>query len=188
MFWRVNLATLSRVSQVACHSRELAGQFWRLVREWKVQSWGVHRDFRDSARDSLASETSSREKHLANFSKLLAWSVLAGVSSDYLATYLSREKRVFCTVRAVFKIFFSFPSNFCDYSLSLSTVSFPNTTCHPLRTPFLLYLNSKSSRKRYGFSFSHFVFLVFELFPLDYMRWSSDLCWVSVSILFSVHA
>ena len=106
------LATQSRVSQVACHNRKLAGQFWRLVHEWKVQSRGIHRDFRDLARDSLTSETSSREKHLENFSKLLFWSVLVGGSGDYLATYLSREKRVFCTVRAVFKIFFSFPSNF----------------------------------------------------------------------------
>ena len=106
------LATQSRVSQVACHSRKLAGQFWRLVHEWKVQSRGIHRDFCDLARDSLASETSSREKHLENFSKLLSWSVLVGGSGDYLVTYLSREKRVFCTVRAVFKFFFSFPSNF----------------------------------------------------------------------------
>ena len=63
------LATQSRVSQVACHNRELAGQFWRLVCEWKVQSWEIHRNFRGSARDSLASETSSCEKHLANFFK-----------------------------------------------------------------------------------------------------------------------
>ena len=41
--------------------------FWRLVREWKVQSRGLHRDFLDLARDSLASETSSRENHLVNF-------------------------------------------------------------------------------------------------------------------------
>ena len=106
------LATQSRVSQVACHSRELASQFWQLVREWKVQSREVHRDFRGSARDSFASETSSREKHLENFSKLLIWSVLAGGSGDYLATYLSCKKWVFCIVRAFFKIFFSFPSNF----------------------------------------------------------------------------
>ena len=76
------LVTQSQVSQVACHSRELADQFWRLVREWKVQSWGVYRDFRGSSHNSLASETSSREKHLENFSKLLAWSVLVGVSGD----------------------------------------------------------------------------------------------------------
>ena len=65
------LATQSHVSQVACHNRELAGQFWRLVREWKVQLRGVHKDFHGLARDSLTSETSSREKQLANFSKLL---------------------------------------------------------------------------------------------------------------------
>ena len=106
------LATQSRLSQVACHSCELAGQFWRLVREWKVQSQGVHRDFRGSSRDSLASETSSRKKHLENFSKLLSWSVLASGSGDYLAIYLSHEKCMLCIVRAVFKIFFSFPSNF----------------------------------------------------------------------------
>ena len=61
------LATQSRVRQVACHSRELAGQFWRLVREWKVQSQGVHREFRDLARDSLTSRLSSYEKHLEIF-------------------------------------------------------------------------------------------------------------------------
>ena len=66
------LATQSRVSQVACHSHELTGQFCQLVPKWKVQSRGVHRDFRGSARDSLASKTSSREKHLENFSKLLS--------------------------------------------------------------------------------------------------------------------
>ena len=99
------LETQSRVSQVACHSRELTGQFWRLVREWKVQSRGVHRDFCGSARDSLMSETSSREKHLENFSKILAWSVLAGVSGDYLATYLSSENRVFLQNELIFNTF-----------------------------------------------------------------------------------
>ena len=93
------LATQSRVSQVACHSHDLAGLFWWLVHEWKVQSRGVYRDFRSLAHDSLASKTSNRE-------------VLTGGSGDYLTTYLSHEKRVFCIVRAVFKIFFSFPSNF----------------------------------------------------------------------------
>ena len=67
------LATQSRVSQVTCHSRELACQFWRLVRKWKVQSWGLHRDFRGSARDSLAGRPSSRKKHLENFSKFCLW-------------------------------------------------------------------------------------------------------------------
>ena len=64
---------------VACHSRELAGQFWQLVCEWKIQSRGLHRDFHGSARDSLAGRPSSREKHLENFFKILSLSVLAAV-------------------------------------------------------------------------------------------------------------
>ena len=72
------LATQSRAIQVACHSRELAGRFWRLVREWKVQSREVHRDFHGSARDSLASETSSRGKLLANFFKTFGLKCFGG--------------------------------------------------------------------------------------------------------------
>ena len=96
------LATQSRVIQVACHSHELAGRFWQLVREWKVQSWGVHKDFRGSACDSLTSETCSHEKHFANFSKLLAWSVLAGETGDFLVTYLSHENHVVCKKKLFF--------------------------------------------------------------------------------------
>ena len=43
---------------------------WRLVREWKVQSREVHKDFRGSDHDSLASGTSGRKIHLENFSKV----------------------------------------------------------------------------------------------------------------------
>ena len=57
------------------------GSGWRFVRGWKVQSWGVHRDFHGSVRNSFASGTSSREKHLENFSKVFFqvfwWLVLA---------------------------------------------------------------------------------------------------------------
>ena len=76
------LATQSRVSPVACHSRELASLFWRLVREWKVQSHGLHKNFRGSAHDSLVGIPSSREKHLENFFKILSLSVLAAWPSD----------------------------------------------------------------------------------------------------------
>ena len=80
------LATQSRVIQVACYSCELTGWFWRLVHEWKVQSRGVHRDFRDLARDSLASETSSHEQHLEIFFKSLG---LCGYSNSvYVIWYL----------------------------------------------------------------------------------------------------
>ena len=118
------LATLSWVIQVACYSRELAGWFWRLVREWMVQSQGVHRDFRGSARDSLAGRPSSREKHLENFSQFCLWMFCRLAVS----TCLSREKCVFCVSKIVFKTFSVFPSNFCDCSLSSLFLSQLNLT------------------------------------------------------------
>ena len=92
------LATQSWVIQVACYSREIACWFWRLVREWKVQSRKVHRDFHDS----LTGIPSSREKHLENFFTILTLSVLAAWPGDLLATNFSREKRVFCVSKTVF--------------------------------------------------------------------------------------
>ena len=166
------LATLSRVSPVACHSRKLAGQFWRLVHEWKVQSRGLHRNFRDSARDSLASRPSSREKHLEIFFKILSLSVLAAWPGNLLATHFNREKCVFAKIGAIFKSFLVFPRTICDYSSFLSTVSFPNAPCNHFQTPLLLPFKSKSSSNRYGFSFSNSVLLDFVFFPLEY----SHLC------------
>ena len=96
------LAAQSRVCQVASLSRVFSGHFWRLVREWKVQSRGLLRDFRGSARDSLAGRPSSREKHLENFFIFLSLSVLAAWSGDFLATLFSRENRVFWTYRGSF--------------------------------------------------------------------------------------
>ena len=96
------LATQSRVSQVTSLSRVLAGHFWRLVREWKVQSWGLLRDFRGLAHDSLTNRPSSREKHLEKFFKFLSLSVLAAWTGDLVATHFSREKRVFGKNRGSF--------------------------------------------------------------------------------------
>ena len=39
----------------------------------------------------------------------------------------------------------------------LSTESHPNTPCHSLQNPFLHFFTSKSSGKRYGFSFPHLI-------------------------------
>ena len=153
------MATQLRVIQVACHSHELAGRFWRLVREWKVQSRGVHRDFRGSARNSLASRPSSHEKHLENFFTIFSLNVLTTCPGNLLATHPNREKRVFGKKWVNFKkkTFSVFPWTFYDYSLSLSTETHPNTPCHSLETPFLHLFTSKSSRKRYGFLFPHLI-------------------------------
>ena len=85
------LAAQSRVYQVASLSRIFAGHFWRLAREWKVQSRGSLRDFRGSARNLLAGRPSSREKHLEIFFIILTLSVLAACPGDLLATCLRVE-------------------------------------------------------------------------------------------------
>ena len=90
------LVTQSWVIQVACYSREFACWFWRLVHKWKVQSRGVHRDFRGSARDSLTGRPSSHEKYLENFFTIFSLSVLAACPGDLLAICFNREKHVFC--------------------------------------------------------------------------------------------
>ena len=56
-----------------------------------------------------------------------------------------------------FKTFSVFPQTFYDFSLSLSTETHPNTSCHFLQTPFLPVFTSKFSRKMYGFSFPHLI-------------------------------
>ena len=105
------------------------GSGWRLVRRWKVQSRGVHRDFRGSVRDSLVSGTSSREKHLENFFKSFLSSGLAASLGDLHATWLSREKRMFCANWAVLKTFSVFPQFVCDYSLSSLSEPLSKSQC-----------------------------------------------------------
>ena len=153
------LVTQSQVIQVACYSRELACWFWRLVRKWKVQSRGVHRNFRGSARDFLVGRPSNREKHWENFFSILSLSVLAACLGDLMATCFNREKRVFCISKTVFKTFSVFPSNlwlFIVFPISLSTEIDPNTP----QTPFLHHFLSNLQEKGMGFlcltSFSMF--------------------------------
>ena len=70
----------------------LAAQY--VVRGWKVQSRGVHRDFCSSPRDSLAGRLSSREKHLEKFSNF--W--FLGFSQLILATctWLGSVAKIAC--------------------------------------------------------------------------------------------
>ena len=78
----------------------------------KVQSRGLHRDFRGSAHDSLVGRPSSREKHLEIFLTFVSLSVLAASPSDLLETHFSCENRVFGKNWVSFLNLFSFPSNF----------------------------------------------------------------------------
>ena len=62
------------------------GSVWRLVRRWKVQLRGIHRDFRGLPHDYLAGRLSSCEKHLENISNFLFLSVLAADPGDLHVT------------------------------------------------------------------------------------------------------
>ena len=88
----------------------------------------------------------------------MSLSVSAASPGNLLATHFSREKRVFCISKTVFKTFFSFSLKFLwlftIFSISLSTKTDPNLS----QTPFLHHFFS--SRKGMGFlcltSFSMF--------------------------------
>ena len=67
------------------------------------------RDFRGLPRDSLAGRTSNRKKHIDKFFNIFVLSALATGPSDLLATWFSRENRMLCTNRSVFKRFQFFP-------------------------------------------------------------------------------
>ena len=131
--------------------------FWRLSRG----SDKLHATIASSRvgfGDLFVSGRSSREKHLANFSKLLAWSVLAGETGDCLATYLSCENRVVCKKKLFFNTVLKKALNFFFFFLascdcSFSGLTFNNST--PLwstpKSSTILSPFSQSSMKGMGF-------------------------------------
>ena len=80
--------------------------------------------------------------------------------------YQSRKTRVLHFKDSFLKLFQFFPRTFYVYSLSLLIETDPNTPCHPLQTPFLHHLISRSLRTRYGFSLSHLIFHVLSIICL----------------------
>ena len=90
LFWRLSRES-SKSHATAASSRVVFGNLFVSERS---SSKGVHRDFRGSARNSLASETSSREKHLANFFKSFGLKCFGGCPGDLLATCIRDRKSV----------------------------------------------------------------------------------------------
>ena len=133
------------------------------------------RYFRGSPHDSLASRTSSCEKHLDKFFKIFVLSVLATGPGDLLTTWLSRENRVFCANRSVFKHFqFSLKHFWLFIVFPISNLS--QTHCVTLEHSIVLHhFNLKSSRKWYGFSLSLYILYVLSLVYLN--LWVVDLIW-----------
>ena len=148
---------------------------WRFIRRWKVQSRGVHRDFRGSDHNSLASRTSSCKKHLENFSKVFLSSVLVAGPGNFLATWLSRENRVCCANMSVFKTFQFSLKLLWLFIIFLTWNSLKLTVSLSNKLPFLHHFNSKSSKERYGFSLSLYILLVLSFIYLN--LWVLGLIW-----------
>ena len=109
---------------------------------------------------------SSREKHLENFSQFCLLSVLAASPNDLLATHFSREKRVFCVSKTIFKTFSVFSLKFLwlftIFPISLSIESNPNTSCHTSQSPFLHHSFSNLQEKGIGFLYLTWFYSCFE--------------------------
>ena len=154
-----NLATQSWVIQVAFYSRKLVCWFWRLVHEWKVQSRGVHRDFWGSARDSLASRPSSREKHLEIFFHNFVFECFGGLPWRLVSV---AKSTCFAFQRQFFffkKPFSVFPQSFVTIHCLLCLKLLKRHSVHT-QTLLILSLSSPIFKKRYGFCFLLNVFLI----------------------------
>ena len=99
-----------------------------------------------------------------------------------LATHFSHEKRVFGKTGAVFKIFFSFPSDFLWLFTFSINCSYPNTPCHSLQTPLLHLFTSKNSKKRYGLLFFHLISLILIFIFVSICVGVFDFCYGFVSV------
>ena len=123
----------------------------------------LYRNFHGSLRNLLAGGPSSRKKHLANFSKILSLRCLATCLGDLFAVQLSREKRMFCASRTVFKTFqFSFKHFLLFIVLSIS-LSHKLTVFHSQKSSIFFIISSTNIKKRYGFFTFHKVFHVYRL-------------------------
>ena len=120
------------------------------------------RDFRGLPCDSLVGRTSSHEKHLDKFFKIFVLSVLATGPGDLLAAWFGREKCVFCVSRSIFKTF-QFPSTFL-WLFIVFLISSISQTHRALNSNLHCWssLQPHSSRKRYGFLFSHSILHVYK--------------------------
>ena len=145
LFWRLSHGS-SKSHAIIASSRV---GFGNLFVSERSSSKGVHRDFCGSARNSLASETSSHEKHLANFFKSFGLKCFGGCPGDLLATCISREKRVFCVSKTVFKTFLVFPLTYYDCSLFSPFLSQLKLTQTLLKLHFCI-ISSPIFKKKVG--------------------------------------
>ena len=138
----------------------------------------------------FVSETSSCEKHLANFSKFLAWSVLAGETGDYLVTFLSRENRVVCKKKLFFNTNLKKGLNFflasCECSFSSLTFIFSTPPWSTPKSSTILSPFSQSSRTGMGFVLYSLFFIVIAFSSWIFCSlWYLYISWLCLGIWLS---
>ena len=152
-------------------------QFWQLVREWKVQSQGVHRDFHGSTRDYLAGRPSSREKYLEKFFKFLPSMCFAA----YLATNWRLDPVVKNACFAFSGQFFKTCSVFPRVSVTIhclpQNISLKHLVSLLKRLPFLHNVFFKHQEKGMSFLYLTSLFLIWTLFSwfvrYNYVLWNN---------------
>ena len=135
----------------------------------------VRRDFRGSARDSLAGRPSNCEKHLENFSQFCLWVFWwPDLATCWRLTPVAKNACL-AKIGSVFKTFSVFPSNFCDYSLSSPFLSQLNLTqtlrVTHLNLHFCIIPSPIFKKKVWVFSVSLDFFMFWELIFFGLSLW-----------------
>ena len=128
--------------------------------------------FHESFCDFLMGGPSSSEKKLRQNFPIFVSRVLVTWTGDLFTTHFSRENRVFCDLRTIFKKKFSFPSFILIvHFLVRSSLSQTHHVSHK-NPPFFFIISTSNFKKRYGFLFfsKHFMFITFDFMILELLR------------------
>ena len=138
--------------------------------------------FHESFCDFLMGGPSSNEKKLRQNFPIFVSRVLVTWTGDLFTTHFSRENRVFCDLRTIFKKISVFPHSFWLFiflSVHLShKLTMFLTKIHHFSSSSLL----QTSRKGMGFLFfsKHFMFITFDFMILELLRFEKWDVWIWV--------
>ena len=146
---------------------------WRLVREWKVQSWGDLEIFMAYLATPSQVELLVAKNTQINFSKFFSWVFWRLALAT--CSRLDSVAKIACFAQiGQFLNFFSFSLKLLWlFIVCLTWNTLKLTMSLSNKLPFLHHFNSKSSRKRYGFSLSLYILHVLSLVYLN--LWVVDL-------------
>ena len=123
--------------------------------------------FHESFCDFLMGGPSNSEKKLRQNFPIFVSRVLVTWTGDLFTTHFSRENRVFCDLRTIFKKKFSFPSFILIvHFLVRSSLSQTHHVSHK-NPPFFFIISTSNFKKRYGFSIFLKAFHVYNLWFHD---------------------